>query len=143
MPPSSIVGLGHLDLTVTDGDRAMRWWEEVMGFELLVKWEHAGFRGWTMVHPSGLGVTAVVHDEGDAEAFDEHRVGLDHVAFQVSDLAALEAWADHLDSLDVVHSGIQDRGGGRGGPLIVLRDPDKIQIELSAGWQPPARAPRD
>jgi catechol 2,3-dioxygenase-like lactoylglutathione lyase family enzyme len=137
MPPSPIVGLGHVDLTVTDGDRAMRWWEQVMGFELLIKWEHADFRGWTMVHPSGLGVTAVVHDKGDAEAFDEHRVGLDHVAFQVSDLAALEAWADHLDALDVVHSGIQDRDGKRGGPLIVLRDPDNIQIELTAGWQPP------
>ena len=32
MTAQAILGLGHLDFTVTDGDRAMRWWEEVMGF---------------------------------------------------------------------------------------------------------------
>jgi glyoxylase I family protein len=136
MAAAAIVGLGHLDFTVTDGDRAMRWWEQVMGFQLLAKWEQPGYRGWTMVHPSGLGVTAVTHDEGDAGAFDERRVGLDHVAFRVSDLAALEAWEERLDALGVTHSGVQDVHGQRGGPLIVLRDPDNIQIELTAGWQP-------
>jgi catechol 2,3-dioxygenase-like lactoylglutathione lyase family enzyme len=132
-----IIGLGHLDFTVTDGDRAVRWWEQVMGFKLLAKWEQPGHRGWTMVHPCGLGVTAVTHDEGDAQPFDERRVGLDHVALRVSDLAALEVWAQRLDALGVPHSGVQDVDGGRGGPLIVLRDPDNIQIELTAGWQPP------
>ena len=54
----------------------------------------------------------------------------------MSDLAALEAWAKRLDALGVTHSGVQDVQGDRGGPLIVLRDPDNIQIELTAGWQP-------
>jgi hypothetical protein len=39
-----------------------------------------------------------------------------------------------LDALGVTHSGVQDVQGDRGGPLIVLRDPDNIQIELTAGW---------
>jgi glyoxylase I family protein len=52
-----------------------------MGFELLAKWGHAGYRGWTMTHPCGLVVTAVAHAGGDASAFDERRVGLDHVRF--------------------------------------------------------------
>jgi hypothetical protein len=56
------------------------------------------------------------------------------VAFRVSDLAALETWANHLDSLGATHSGVQDIQGNRGGPLIVLRDPDNIQVELTAGW---------
>jgi glyoxylase I family protein len=126
----AIIGLGHLDFTVTDGDRAMQWWKQVMGFKLLAEWG----RAWTMAHPCGLVVTAVTHAEGDASAFDERRVGLDHVAFRVSDLAALEAWANRLDAVGVTHSGIQDSQGHRGGPLIVLRDPDNIQIELTAGW---------
>jgi glyoxylase I family protein len=134
MTALAIIGLGHLDFTVTDGDRAMQWWEEVMGFKLLAKWGEPGYRGWTMVHPCGLVVTAVTHAEGDASAFDERKVGLDHVAFCVSDLAALEAWAKRLDALGVTHSGVQDVQGDRGGPLIVLRDPDNIQIELTAGW---------
>jgi catechol 2,3-dioxygenase-like lactoylglutathione lyase family enzyme len=81
-----------------------------------------------------LVVTAVVHDDPTPGIFDEHRVGLDHLAMRVSDLADLEAWARHLDALGVVHSGIQDVEGQRGGPLIVLRDPDNIQLELTAGW---------
>jgi catechol 2,3-dioxygenase-like lactoylglutathione lyase family enzyme len=134
MTAPAILGLGHLDFTVTDGDRAVRWWKQVMGFRLLAKWDGPGFTGWTMAHPSGLVVTAIVHTEGDDSAFDKRRVGLDHVAFRVSDLAALETWANHLDSLGATHSGVQDIQGNRGGPLIVLRDPDNIQVELTAGW---------
>jgi catechol 2,3-dioxygenase-like lactoylglutathione lyase family enzyme len=67
----------------------------------------------------------VTHAEGDASAFDERKVGLNHVAFRVSDLAALEAWANRLDALGVTHSGVQDVQGDRGGPLIVLREPDQ------------------
>jgi glyoxylase I family protein len=101
MTAPAIIGLGHLDFTVTDGDRAMRWWEQVMGFKLLAKWEEPGYRGWTMAHRCGLAVTAVTHAKGDSSPFDELKVGLDHVAFRVSDLAALEAWANRLDALGV------------------------------------------
>jgi catechol-2,3-dioxygenase len=72
----ALIGLGHLDFTVTDGDRAVRWWQEVMGFKLLAEWAHAVFRAWTMAHSCGLVVTAVMHEGGDASAFDERRVGL-------------------------------------------------------------------
>jgi hypothetical protein len=54
MANPAIIGLGHLDFTVTDGDRAMQWWQEVMGFKLLAEWEHAGFRAWTMATPAVL-----------------------------------------------------------------------------------------
>jgi hypothetical protein len=30
MTNPAIIGLGHLDFTVTDGDRAVGWWQEVM-----------------------------------------------------------------------------------------------------------------
>jgi catechol 2,3-dioxygenase-like lactoylglutathione lyase family enzyme len=114
MTAPAILDLGHLDFTVSDGDRAMRWWEEVMGFRLLSEWRHVGYRGWTMAHSCGLVVTAIKHAEGDPSAFDERRVGLDHVAFRVSDLAALDAWAGRLDALGVSHSGVQDVQGDRG-----------------------------
>jgi glyoxylase I family protein len=137
MNAPTIEGLGHIDLTVTDAEQSVEWWREVMGFSLLVGgWARHGFRGWTMVHPSGVAVTLLVHDGGDSAAFDERRVGLDHLAFRVRDYATLEVWAAHLDALGVQHSGIQDAEGKTGGPLIVLRDPDNVQLELTAGWQP-------
>ena len=30
-----IDGFGHIDLTVTDVDRTVRWWEAMMGFKLI------------------------------------------------------------------------------------------------------------
>ena len=135
MTAPAIDGLGHIDLTVTDAERSVAWWTEVMGFRLLAEWGRPGFGGWTMAHPSGLVVTLLVHDEGDGAAFDERRVGLDHLALHVRDYGTLEEWAAHLDARGVLHSGIQDAHGTTGGPLIVLRDPDNIQLELTAGWQ--------
>jgi catechol 2,3-dioxygenase-like lactoylglutathione lyase family enzyme len=104
------------------------------GLQAALRMGACGHRGWTMVHPCGLVVTALTHAEGDFSAFDERRVGLDHVAFRVSDLDAPREWASRPDALHVSHSGVQDVQGNRGGPLIVLRDPDNIQIELTAGW---------
>jgi catechol 2,3-dioxygenase-like lactoylglutathione lyase family enzyme len=124
-----IEGFGHVDLTVTDGERSARWWAEVLAFKLLVKEERPGFRGWSMLHPSGVSLNLVTHDDGAAAAFDERVVGLDHIAFNVRDRATLEQWVVHLDSLGVAHSEIKQENGG---PLMTVRDPDNIQLELHA-----------
>ena len=39
-----------------------------------------------MAHPSGIGGTVMTHDgTASTDAFDERRVGLDHLAFRVKD----------------------------------------------------------
>ena len=124
-----IEGYGHLDLTVTDGERSVRWWTEVLGFRLVTTVQKQGFRIWEVVHPSGMPVGLVVHDGAAKSRFDERAVGLDHVALKVRDRPTLEEWTAHLDRLGVPHSGIKEENGG---PLITLRDPDNIQVELWA-----------
>jgi catechol-2,3-dioxygenase len=54
-------------------------------------------------------------------------VGLDHLAFQVSDRDELQKWATHLDAMGVPNSGIIDIGYG---PTVVFRDPDNMQLEF-------------
>jgi glyoxylase I family protein len=125
-----IEGFGHIDLTVTDGERSARWWHEVMGFTQVAVTERDAWKTWHMAHPSGVIVSVMTHRNGARERFDERVVGLDHLALRVSDRVALEEWANHFDRLGVVHSGLLEQ---RGGPLIVLRDPDNIQLEL---WAP-------
>jgi hypothetical protein len=93
MTAPGIRGLGHLDLTVTDGNRASRWWEQDMGFKLLARWEQPGYRGWTMIRASGLAVTAVTRDEGEADCLTNVASAF-NVAFHVGDLAALKARAN-------------------------------------------------
>jgi glyoxylase I family protein len=132
-----IEGFGHIDFTVTDAERSVRWWTEVLGFRLVAEFGRPGFRGWSMYHPSGLPVGLLVHESAVGDRFDERAVGLDHLALRVRDRAALEDWKRHLDQLGIAHSGIQEENGG---PLITLRDPDNIQLELWA-WDPKSVEP--
>jgi glyoxylase I family protein len=103
-----------------------------MGFKLVAKQERPGLRVWNLFHPSFVPIGLVGHDALSSDRFDERAVGLDHLALRVPNRAALEAWAKHLDDLGVAHSGVQEENGG---PLIVFRDPDNIQLELwSFDW---------
>ena len=123
----AINGFGHIDLTVTDVDRSVRWWEEVLGFRLVNTRERPDFKLCTVIHTSGFFVGLMQHTKGIPDGFDERAVGLDHLALRVPDRAALEAWAKRFDDLGVENSGVVDESAG---PLIVLRDPDNIQLEL-------------
>jgi catechol-2,3-dioxygenase len=125
-----IDGLGHIDLTVTDGEQSAKWWHEVMGFIQVDLTEKDAWTTWHMAHPSSLVVSLMAHRSRASERFDEHAIGLDHLALRVKDRATLEEWAKHLDRLGVVHSGVQEEHEGH---LIVLRDPDNIQLEV---WAP-------
>ena len=129
MSAPAIRGFGHIDLTVTDGERSVRWWSKVLGFDLVVEVENPGYRVWGMLHRSGVYVGLLMHDNPASDGFDERAVGLDHLALNVQDRSTLVAWAEHLDRLGIRHSGIKDENGG---PLITFRDPDNIQLELQA-----------
>ena len=124
-----INGFGHIDFTVTDLERSVQWWEQVMGFTLVHRKETPQYTQANVAHP-GIGAVGLMsHKKPVSDRFDERAVGLDHFALRVPDRAALEAWAEHFDDLGIAHSGIQEENGG---PLIVFRDPDNIQLELWA-----------
>ena len=122
------MGFSHIDLTVSDCERAAAWWQEVLGFTLVHKARNETFEVRSLVHPSGIAVTVMSHD-GTAkdDTFDERRVGLDHLGFRVSDRDELQRWATHFDAKGVSHTGVIDTGYG---PTLVFRDPDNMQLEL-------------
>lgn len=64
-----------------------------------------------------------------SDRFDERRIGLDHVEFLVPSRTALDDWAEHLDRIGVVHSGIKEPEYGSAA-MVTLRDPDNIQLEF-------------
>jgi glyoxylase I family protein len=125
----AINGFSHIDFTVTDVERSAQWWEQVLGFNLVNVSEGPTYKVRNVLHPSVGGIGFMSHSNPVTDRFDERAVGLDHFALRVPDRAALEAWAKHLDDLGIAHSGIQEETGG---PLIVFRDPDNIQLELQA-----------
>jgi len=123
-----IMGFSHVELTVSDCDQAAVWWREVLGFTLVHKVSAETFEIRSLVHPSGINVNVLTHTAtAEGGAFDERRVGLDHLAFQVSDRDELQKWATHLDAMGVPNSGIIDIGYG---PTVVFRDPDNMQLEF-------------
>ena len=124
-----INGFGHIDLTVTDVERSVRWWEEVLGFKLINTRDTADFKLRSVIHPCGFWIGLMAHSNPASDRFDERAVGLDHIALRVPDRAALEAWAQHLDDRGVAHSGVQEE---QAGPVLVFRDPDNIQLEFWA-----------
>ncbi|OBB07760.1 hypothetical protein A5662_09335 [Mycobacteriaceae bacterium 1482268.1] len=123
-----LLGISHIDLTVFDCDRAAKWWQDVLGFTLVNHVHQSNYECRSLVHPSGVVVSLMTHSAtAEFGEFDEQRVGLDHLAFQVTDRRELETWVAHLNEHGVTHTGIIDTGYG---PTVVFRDPDNMQLEL-------------
>lgn len=128
--PPTITGVSHIDLTVTDLDRSEAFYRELLGATRLLDGRNDAnhFNSRYVLHPDSLLVIGLVqHDEPAAASFDEHRVGLDHLAFNVATRDELDAWLARLDELGIEHSGIAEEEPW---DVLVFRDPDNIQLEL-------------
>jgi glyoxylase I family protein len=127
-------GVSHVELTVTDMDRSVRWYQQVLGFDVvLVATDEPDFfpgRVTSLLRSDcGVCVGLVQHAEGDTGSFSEFRTGLDHLALSVSSRDDLEEWAEHFKAHGVDQSPIRDMSYGS---VLVFRDPDGIQVELFA-----------
>lgn len=123
----------HMTLTVTDVKRSTEFYTEHLGFQVAVEFEPRVLlaNGGTLLAltPPPDPVQAV---RGDA--FNENRIGLDHVSFAVADLQALEDAAAYFDEQGIDHGQIKDLGQGFAIYVMAVRDPDNIQLELSAPY---------
>lgn len=125
----NIVGYHHLSLSVVNLARSAKWYQEVLAMEIEREIEGAGFRRVRLRAPNGdVTLTLTSHDEPFPDLFCERRVGLDHVAFKVGGPDEIEAFKAHFERLGIDHSDIKCSGGGA--PMITLRDPDNIQLEI-------------
>jgi glyoxylase I family protein len=124
----------HVAVTVTDLERSTRWYGELLAAEpVLDEDEQAGgFHHTVFALGGGQLLGLHTHPQAAGDTFDEHRTGLDHVAFACRDRDELQAWTARLDELGIVHGGIKDAHYGSG---VSFRDPDGIALEFFA---PPA-----
>ena len=60
-----------------------------------------------LLHAESLLIIGLVaHDRTETGGFDEHRVGLDHLSFNVASAEELASWVDVLDERGIDHSPI-------------------------------------
>lgn len=127
-------------LTVRDLTRSTAWYVQVFGMD--VRRQFVDVQGRVgdacLVEPSsGAEICLIDHVANPGDAFSEFRTGLDHLEFLVPDRSDLDQWAEHLDALDVEHSGVKAPPYSKNA-MLTFRDPDNIQLELF--WRAPADA---
>lgn len=123
-------GVHHFRLTVSNVDRAVKFYTEVLGFNKLMDLDPGAFLSNGAV---GLGIGPHPYPERaiSGDRFDENRIGLDHMSFAVSSRAALDDAVRVLDRYGLPHSEIRDLGEAFGICILIFRDPDNVQLELS------------
>ena len=126
--------INHLALTVTDLARSERFYTSLLGFQKLM--DLSATR--VLLANSGGVILALTTAPDPTQApsgdhFNENRVGLDHLSFSVTDHAALNEAARLFDQNGISRGEIKDLTGLK---LFVMafRDPDNIQLELTAPY---------
>ncbi|HWT47272.1 MAG TPA: VOC family protein [Mycobacterium sp.] len=131
----TVSGLHHLKLPVSNLDTSLDWYRRVFGAQHLPQFDHFdnnGARYAVILAIPGLSVPLELRwAPGGATALR----GCDPINLAAESAEALQAWAQHLDSLDVEHSSVIQGGAGH---LLVLADPDGIYIRISEVYQPAA-----
>ncbi len=133
---ASPIGTGpvhHLRLTVTDVDCARQFYIGVLGFRVAMEIPP----GVLLTNGSvllGLGPAPELDRRTKSDRFDENRVGLDHLSFSVASREDLERAVTFLDARGVLHGEIKDLGPSFGIYVLMIRDPDNVQLELSAPY---------
>jgi glyoxylase I family protein len=128
-----LAGLHHLGISVTNVDRSLRFYRDVLGADLLVEPNDG-------TSPSFTGRMAILslggrifdlceHSRNEGERFDPVRTGLDHLALEAQSVDELQAWAAWLDDCGVARSELRDVAGGLG-KMFDFVDPDGIQVEF-------------
>ena len=133
-------GIHHLRLTVTDIARSKKFYTEMLGFGVAVEAEPSADPKADPTYPVLWGGIVMVKDNlllglrpvaEEKDRFDEDRVGLDHLSFNVTDRAAMNAAIRIFDEQGVPHGEVRELPSF-GICVLPFRDPDNVQLELTA-----------
>lgn len=129
MPQSLDIAPGHVGLSVTDLDRSLAFYQDVLALEVIQVSAEAGRRFAFLGAGGRLFLTLW---QQSAESFDPRRAGLHHLAFQVPTLDAVEAAEAKLRARGVTprYDGVVPHREGGESAALFFTDPDGIRLEI-------------
>jgi catechol 2,3-dioxygenase-like lactoylglutathione lyase family enzyme len=122
-------GISHAALTVTDLERSMQWYADVLGWSKVFDGEANDQRFAFGFIGSGVGLALRQHLTSEGGGFAPNATGLDHLAFAVGSRADLESWEKKFDEHGVSYTPTIDEAYGH---VLNFKDPDNIALEVFA-----------
>lgn len=123
-------GIHHLALTVRDLKVSTVFYQRVLGFPPLTEMVGEKLTRQLFALPGGMNLGLTEHQIGLDHPFTPFQPGMDHLGFSVATHEELERWAEHLDSLEIPHSGLIEASYGT---ALNFQDPDAIALEFFVG----------
>ncbi|MEU6775651.1 VOC family protein [Streptomyces sp. NPDC046759] len=128
--------IAHAGLNVTDLDRSLVLYRDLLGFAVLAEGKEDDQR-WAMLGEIGGSPLVTLWQQAQGR-YDGDRSGLHHLAFTVDSIDRVREYETALRAagVDFAHDGVvaHREGGTSGG--IFFRDPDGIRLEISAPLGP-------
>ncbi|MER6284003.1 VOC family protein [Streptomyces sviceus] len=121
---------GHIGLNVTDLDRSLAFYRDVLGFTPLAEGKEEGRRYAFL----GDGETLVLTLWQQAEqSYGPDRAGLHHLAFEADSIERVREYEQALRAYgaDFAHEGVVAHREGAGSGGIFFHDPDGTRLEIS------------
>ncbi|MET9648978.1 VOC family protein [Streptomyces sp. NPDC006460] len=120
---------GHIGLNVTDLERSLGFYRDVLGFEPLAEGKEEGSRFALLGQGGQLVLTLWQQADG---AYDSGRPGLHHLAFEAESIEQVRAAETALKARDVsfAYEGVVAHREGSDSGGIFFHDPDGIRLEI-------------
>ena len=129
MPHAPDIAPGHVGLSVTDLDRSLPFYRDVLELEVMQVSADADRRFAFLGAAGRLFLTLWQQGTG---AFDARPAGLHHLAFQVPTLEAVRGVEAKLGARGITprYDGVVPHGEGAESAALYFDDPDGIRLEI-------------
>ena len=120
---------GHVGLNVSDLEGSKRFYQEVLGFQVMGESQEEGRRFAFL--GDGKKLVLALWEQSDGR-FAKRQPGLHHLSFQAETMEQVEAYRDKLRELNVElrYEDIVPHGEGMASGGIWFEDPDGIRLEI-------------
>ena len=129
MPASPDLAPGHIGLSVTDLDRSLAFYRDVLDLEVI---QHSADAGRRFAFLGAGGRLFLTLWQQSSAAFEPRQAGLHHLAFQLPSFEAVQAIEARLRARGIAprYDGVVPHQEGRESAALYFTDPDGIPLEV-------------